>query len=222
MKNILLLSVFVLSLASCSIFKGKQKQKENTKVRMETTEGNITLLLYSDVPQHANNFIKLVKQGFYDSLLFHRVIPNFMIQGGDPQSKTAPAGKALGSGSVGYRVPAEFMVEKYIHKKGALAAARDGNPEKASSGCQFYIVGGKTYNASELANLEKQKNLKYTDAQRKLYMTIGGTPHLDNEYTVYGEVIEGLDVITRIASVPRDKTNRPYKDVRIISAKVIK
>ncbi len=222
MKNILLLSVFVLSLASCSIFKGKQKQQENTKVTMETTEGNITLLLYSDVPQHANNFIKLVKQGLYDSLLFHRVIPNFMIQGGDPQSKTAPAGKALGSGSVGYRVPAEFMVEKYIHKKGALAAARDGNPEKASSGCQFYIVGGKTYNASELANLEKQKNLKYTDAQRKLYMTIGGTPHLDNEYTVYGEVIEGLDVITRIASVPRDKTNRPYKDVRIISAKIIK
>jgi cyclophilin family peptidyl-prolyl cis-trans isomerase len=220
MKNLLLVVVVVFSLSSCSIFKGKQK--DNYKVRLETTEGNMTLLLYKDVPQHSANFIKLVKEGFYDSLLFHRVIPSFMIQGGDPDSKTAGAGKALGNGSVGYRVPAEFKIEKYIHKKGALAAARDGNPEKASSGCQFYIVEGKTYNESELNNLEKQKGIKYTEEQRKLYMTIGGTPHLDNEYTVYGEVIDGLDIITNIASVMKDGNNRPYKDVRIIRASIIR
>lgn len=221
MKKILF-AVFAISLlGSCSILQ-KGSGKNNYKVLMQTNQGDIKIQLYKDVPQHANNFRKLVLAGFYDSLLFHRVIPQFMIQGGDPQSKGAKKGVGLGSGSNGYLIPAEFMIEKYIHKKGALAAARTGNPEKKSSGCQFYIVEGKTYTDDQLNNMEKSKGIKYTEEQRRIYKTIGGTPHLDNDYTVYGEVVEGLEIVTKIANVARDGGNRPMEDVRILRATMIK
>jgi peptidyl-prolyl cis-trans isomerase B (cyclophilin B) len=223
MKKILFAFVAISLLGSCSITKKKKTpEKPSYKVLLETTAGNITIQLYKDVPKHANNFLKLTKEGYYDSVLFHRVIPQFMIQGGDPNSKQAAKGTALGGGDIGYLIPAEFKVEKYIHKKGALAAARTGNPLKESSGCQFYIVEGKKYKDSDLDNFEKQKGFKYTEAQRNLYKTIGGTPHLDNEYTVYGEVIEGLDIVTKISKVRCAGSNRPVEDVRIIKARVIR
>lgn len=219
MKKIII-GLFALSLFSaCSVLKGK---KESYKVLMETNYGNMTIQLYKDVPQHSANFLKLVKAGFYDSLLFHRVIPRFMIQGGDPHSKRSVASSTLGNGENGYLVPAEFKIDKYIHKYGALAAARTNNPEKKSSGCQFYIVQGKTYSDAEIDNFEKSKKIKYTKAQRELYKEVGGTPHLDNEYTVYGEVIDGLEVIRKISLVKCGRSNRPAKDVRIIRARVIK
>jgi peptidyl-prolyl cis-trans isomerase B (cyclophilin B) len=188
---------------------------------LETTAGNISIQLYEDVPQHANNFLKLTKEGFYDGLLFHRVIPQFMIQGGDPNSKTAATGIPLGSGDIGYTIPAEFNVAKYVHKKGALAAARTPNPQKASSGCQFYIVEGKKSSDAELDQIEKTNGFKYTPEQRKMYKEIGGTAFLDNNYTVYGEVIEGLDIVTKISQV-KTASDRPLEDVRIIRARVIK
>ena len=144
-----------------------------------------------------------------------------MIQGGVPASKNANANQMLGNGDVGYKVPAEFNVAKYIHKKGALAAARDGNPEKASSGCQFYIVVGKVFTDKELDNFESQKGIKYTENQRSMYKTLGGTPHLDNDYTVFGEVIEGLDLAVKISVVAKAAGDRPKKDVRILSARMV-
>ncbi len=223
MKNVILTLITISFITSCSVLKkNKTPQKESYKVMLETTHGNIAIQLYEDVPLHAKNFLKLVKEGFYDSVLFHRVIPQFMIQGGDPQSKTAKKNQSLGSGSNGYLIPAEFNVAKYIHKKGALAAARTGNPEKKSSGCQFYIVEGKKFTDSDLTTMEKQKGIKYTEEQRKIYKTLGGTPHLDNDYTVYGEVIDGLDIITKISQVKCGRSNRPIQDVRIIKARVIK
>ena len=223
MKN-LLFGILTLSLlGSCSVFK-KDKQivkKDSYKVLLKTTAGDMTIQLYEDVPQHANNFRKLVKAGFYDGLLFHRVIPNFMIQGGDPDSKNAKPNVGLGNGSNGYTIPAEFKVEKYIHTKGALAAARTPNPQKASSGCQFYIVEGKKYTDAEIANFERSKGFKYTEEQKKLLKEKGGTPHLDNEYTVYGMVISGMEVINKISSAPRDSRDRPKSDVKIIKATMI-
>lgn len=223
MKKVLFAFLAISLLGSCSILQKKQQEpkKESYKVLMQTTAGNITIQLYEDVPLHADNFRKLVKEGFYDGLLFHRVIPQFMIQGGDPQSKDALKGVGLGNGSNGYLIPAEFKVEKYIHKKGALAAARTGNPEKKSSGCQFYIVEGKTYTDADLNSLENRKGFKYTEEQRKTYKTIGGTPHLDNDYTVYGEVLEGLEIVTKISKVAKDRKNRPTEDVKIIKATMI-
>ena len=178
--------------------------------------------MYKDVPKHAENFLKLAKEGFYDSLLFHRVIPNFMIQGGDPDSRRAADGQALGNGDLGYKVPAEFMLPKYYHKKGALAAARDGNPEKASSACQFYLVVGKTFTDAELDNFEKRTGNKYSEQARTDYKTIGGTPHLDGGYTVYGQVVKGQDVVDAIANRPRSGSDRPNENVRILSMKVVK
>jgi len=225
MKKILFAVLAISFLGSCSVLKKdkapKKPKKESYKVLLKTTAGDIKIQLYEDVPLHANNFRKLVKEGFYDGLLFHRVIPQFMIQGGDPQSKNAVKGMGLGNGSNGYLIPAEFKVEKYIHKKGALAAARTGNPEKKSSGCQFYIVEGKTYTDADLNGLEKRKGFKYTEAQRTAYKTVGGTPHLDNDYTVYGEVLEGLDIVTTISKVQKDRQNRPNVDVKIIKATMV-
>jgi len=224
MKKIIFALVAISFLASCSITKKnktKAPAKESYKVQLETTAGTIKIQLYEDVTLHAKNFLKLTKEGFYDGLLFHRVIPQFMIQGGDPLSKDAKPNVPLGNGSNGYLIPAEFKVEKYIHKRGALAAARTGNPEKKSSGCQFYIVEGKTYTDVELNNFEKQKGFKYTAEQRKAYKTLGGTPHLDNEYTVYGEVLEGLDIVTKISKV-KCAGSRPVTDVKIIKASVIR
>lgn len=189
-------------------------------VELQTTMGNIQIQLFENTPGHRDNFIKLVKEGFYDSVLFHRVIPNFMLQGGDPDSRTAPAGKQLGMGGPGYTIPAEF-VDSNVHVKGALAAARTGdqmNPQRASSGSQFYIVQGQSLSDAQLNQIEQMRNFKYTEEQRKEYKEKGGTPFLDREYTVFGKVVEGLDVVDKICAVACDRANRPTVDVRIIKA----
>ena len=252
------------------------KQRNNmSKVQIKTSLGDITVRLYDETPLHRDNFIKLAKEGYYNGTLFHRVIKNFMIQGGDPDSKGAAAGIQLGTGGPGYTVPAEFVYPQYFHKKGALAAARQSdqvNPEKKSSGSQFYIVTGEVYSAGKLTQLEKQleqrmlqsifdslvvenrdkilqlrrnhdqagiaaiqeqlqkdtyakaKEMgkpKFTDAQREAYTTIGGTPFLDNDYTVFGEVEEGMDVIDAIQNVATGVGDRPNNDVVMIEVKVI-
>lgn len=186
-------------------------------VKITTDYGTMVVMLYNETPLHRDNFVKLVKQGFYDNLLFHRVIKAFMIQGGDPDSKNAAPGVPLGQGGPGYTIPAEFNTE-LIHKKGALAAARMGdnvNPSKASSGSQFYIVQGKVWPLEELNMIEQQQGIRFTLKQKQLYSTIGGTPHLDNGYTVFGEVTEGLNVIDAIAAVQTAPGDRPLKDVRM-------
>lgn len=275
MKNIRLLGfVFLISLlisnigAFCQSKKSLPKKETYPIVLISTNYGDIKIKLYEQTPLHSNNFIKLINEKFYDSLLFHRVINNFMIQGGDPLSKHAMPGKALGDGGPSYTIPAEF-VDTLIHKKGALAAARQGddiNPKKESSGSQFYLVQGKVWSNEDLDRMEAQQNKQlvfselmakpewasfkerfvmfqqtgrqdslqklfaqiepvinseiqknkrysYTPQQRKYYTTIGGTPHLDHNYTVFGEVIQGLDVIDKIAAVNCDGSNRPLQDV---------
>ncbi len=186
--------------------------KDNSiKVKITTDSGVIVVKLYDSTPLHRDNFAKLVKAHFYDSLIFHRVISGFMIQGGDPLSKNAEPGAMLGNGGGDMaRIPAEFK-SSLFHKKGALCAARDGNPEKASSACQFYIVQGKTFTDAELDNMP----IKYDSTQRAAYKTLGGTPFLDQNYTVFGEVIKGLNVIDKIASVAKDNADRPVGDVRM-------
>lgn len=245
------------------------------KVLIKTTLGDITVRLYDETPQHRDNFIKLASEGYYDGTLFHRVIKGFMIQGGDPDSKGAPAGKQLGTGGPNYTIPAEFVYPQYFHKKGALAAARQSdqvNPEKRSSGSQFYIVTGEVYSAGKLTQMERQleqkqlqsifdglvvenrdkilqlrrnrdqaglmaiqeqlqkatmdkaKELgkpKFTDAQREAYTSVGGTPFLDNDYTVFGEVEEGLEVIDAIQNVATAPGDRPKEDVKMIEVTVL-
>jgi peptidyl-prolyl cis-trans isomerase B (cyclophilin B) len=243
-----------------------QATPKDQLVEVQTQYGKMVIRLYNETPKHRDNFIKLVKEGFYDSLLFHRVIKDFMIQGGDPISKNAPAGTMLGNGETGYQIPAEFNANLY-HKKGALAAARTDNPLKESSGCQFYIVQGKRFSLSELSNVRngmnfqaktrllqditnsdtaqakitdfktrgdkeglhnymvslqpqvdelfKKMEFNYTPNQLTTYSTLGGTPHLDMNYTVFGEVIEGLNVIDSIAAKPTDQFNRPLNDIRM-------
>lgn len=214
---------FFLSLLLLTLTLSVQAKKSKNKfVEIETTLGSLIVEVYADVPQHADNFLKLAKEGFYDSLLFHRVIPNFMIQGGDPDSKRAMDGQMLGNGDIGYKVPAEFMLPKYYHKKGALAAARDNNPEKASSGCQFYLVVGKQFTDSDLDMMETRNGVKYSAEARNDYKTIGGTPHLDGGYTVYGQVVKGQDVVDAISNTPRNASDRPNTDVRILSMKIKK
>lgn len=187
--------------------------------------GDITIRLSDSTPLHRDNFLKLVKVHYYDSILFHRVIQNFMIQGGDPDSKRATPGQALGNGGPSYRIPAEFR-SSLFHKKGVIAAARDNNPEKASSGSQFYIVQGKIFTEAGLDSLETIRlKRKLPPDQREAYKTIGGTPHLDQNYTVYGEVIKGLDVVDKIAAVTTSKgadRDRPIEDVKIIKVKLVK
>lgn len=188
---------------------------KSVRVKIVTDSGIIIVKLYDSTPLHRDNFVKLVNEHFYDSLLFHRVIQNFMIQGGDPLSKNAQPGAPLGMGGGDMtRIPAEFR-SSLIHKKGALAAARDGNPEKASSACQFYIVQGKPASDPELDMIEKSNGIKYTAAQRSIYKTKGGTPFLDNNYTVFGEVESGLEVVDKIASVAKAPGDRPIGDVRM-------
>jgi len=195
--------------------------KGSTKVKITTPMGEIVVKLYDSTPKHRDNFIKLVSQKFYDSLLFHRVIGGFMIQGGDPLSKNAASGTMLGSGGGDMtRIPAEFN-RNLIHKKGTLCAARDGNPEKASSACQFYLVQGKPVSEPELFNIEQGNGNSYTPAQRETYKTIGGTPFLDMNYTVFGETISGLEVIDKIAAVKTDGANRPLMNL-IMSIEIIK
>ncbi len=184
-------------------------------VMIETKYGNMLIKLYDATPQHRDNFIKLVEKGYYNDLLFHRVINGFMIQGGDPRSRHADMDVRLGGGGPKYRVPAEF-VDTLAHVKGALAAARTGgagNPEKESSGSQFYIVQGTPISSTSLDNFERTKGITYSPEQRKIYTTIGGTPQLDQEYTVFGQVIEGLDVIDKIANVKTNASDRPVENV---------
>jgi len=200
-----------------------QKSKKETKVLIATSYGNMTLVLYNETPQHRDNFIELVKDGFYDGTLFHRVIAGFMIQGGDPDSKTAEKGQMLGNGGPGYTVPAEFN-KKFYHKRGALSAARMGdgsNPQKASSGSQFYIVQGKKYNRNNLESMGKRSGANYTEDQIKAYEMEGGTPQLDMNYTVFGEVIKGFDVIDKIAAVAKGRADRPQEDVKM-TMKIVK
>ncbi|MBS1757693.1 MAG: peptidylprolyl isomerase [Bacteroidetes bacterium] len=195
--------------------KAPGKISQPVRIKIITDSGTMIVKLYDSTPLHRDNFVKLVKEGFYDSLLFHRVIPQFMIQGGDPGSKHAEAGSLLGAGGdeLG-RIPAEFR-KTLFHKKGALAAARDQNPEKASSACQFYIVVGKTYTDEQLKMMQEQRGIYFSPAQIQTYKTVGGTPFLDQDYTVFGEVEKGLDVIEKIANAARDENNRPLTDIRM-------
>ena len=192
------------------------KKPKNQYVRISTAKGECIVKLYNETPLHRDNFIKLVKKGFYDGTLYHRVIKSFMIQGGDPDSKNASQGQLLGEGDLGYRIPAEFNPGLF-HKKGALAAARDDNPAKSSSACQFYIVQGKTYTNEELNIVEKKKldGRSIPPEQRKVYQTIGGSPFLDQKYTVFGEVVRGIEMVDSIASLPTDGNDRPLTDVKM-------
>lgn len=182
---------------------------------IKTEFGDMKVELYNSTPGHRDNFIKLVNEGFYDDLLFHRVISGFMVQGGDPQSKNAAPGQRLGTGGPGYTIPAEIGAP---HFKGTLAAARTGgpsNPEKRSSGSQFYIVQGTKQSAAGLKGIAAQKGISYNDTQIAKYGDVGGTPMLDNDYTVFGEVVSGMDVIDKIAAVAKDGSDRPVKDVKM-------
>ncbi len=278
MKQIIALAILLL-IATANINAQKQKLMNSDKntqdaiVDIKTSLGDIKVKLYGDTPLHRDNFLKLAREGYYDGLLFHRVINDFMIQGGDPESKNAEPGKMLGSGGPGYNIDAEINYPKHFHRRGVLAAAREGdevNPERRSSGSQFYIVTGKTYNDSTLAQMEKRMLLdRQQELFRKLaqenrdtimslrrnrdhagleklqqelisrveaetaanpvkipaeikeaYKTDGGTPHLDGAYTVFGEVIEGMDIVDAIQKVDTDRNDRPKNDVRIISINV--
>ena len=187
---------------------------EETRVKITTDSGIIVIRLYNQTPLHRDNFIKLVDNHFYDSLLFHRVIAGFMIHGGDPESKSAVPNQLLGKGDIGYTIPAEFD-STLFHKKGALAAARTLNAEKASSGCQFYIVQGKKMTEQELSAIENQKGLYFSPTKRKAYTELGGTPKLDMDYTVFGEVEIGMEVVERIATSQKNELNRPNTDIRM-------
>jgi len=182
---------------------------------IETNKGDIVVMLYNSTPLHQENFLQLIDQGFYDSLLFHRVIEDFIIQGGDPKSKKASMDQRLGGGGPGYLIDAEIGAP---HLRGALAAARTGgalNPEKKSSGSQFYIVQGRPQNDAALNRVQRQKGLQYNTEQRQFYKEIGGVPQLDGDYTVFGEVVEGMEVVDEIAALPTNAANRPQEDVRI-------
>jgi cyclophilin family peptidyl-prolyl cis-trans isomerase len=222
------LSFFVIIVFAQPDVKLKRKDRKKD-VELFTTAGNIVLRLYDSTPLHRDNFLKLVKAHYYDSVLFHRVIKNFMIQSGDPDSKGAVAGQPLGNGGPGYLIPAEFRASLF-HKKGVLAAARTGddvNPEKQSSASQFYIVQGRRFTDKELDSIEvvRLKGHKLPGEHREVYKTIGGTPQLDQNYTVFGEVIKGLEVVDNIAgaatSMGPDK-DRPSQDIRIVKARLVK
>lgn len=224
MRKLVMLLSLVAVMASCS-------SKKEYMVRMFTTAGVVDVKLYDETPEHRDNFVKLVKEQRYDSLLFHRVIRNFMIQGGDPDSKYAAPGMLLGEGDLGYTVEPEFMPELHFHRRGALAAAREGddvNPTKASSASQFYIVWGNVFTKEQLDRLKTQykqrtgKDITITPEQLEVYTTIGGTPHLDGDYTVFGEVVKGLEVVDAIQNVKCDEYDRPLRDVRIIKMELIK
>ena len=225
MKRLFILAL--LSSALCLVSCNKEKE---TFVVMETTKGTIELKLYDATPLHRDNFLSLVKEGAYDELLFHRVIKDFMIQGGDPDSRNAAPGALLGEGDRPYTVPAEFRLEEGIfHRRGALAAAResdDVNPEQRSSAMQFYIVWGSVFTDERLDYVQQRLDqatdgkVKFTPEMREVYKTVGGTPHLDGQYTVFGEVVSGLDVVDTIQQVATDENDRPLEDVRILRAYV--
>ena len=277
-NKILLICLAFIALTACNAGSKRQtnhhmEKEKRTLVKLETTMGNITVALYNETPKHRDNFIKLVKEGVYDSTLFHRVIKQFMIQAGDPDSKNASDTAMLGSGDVGYTIPAEFN-PKFFHKKGVLAAARQGddvNPEKASSGCQFYIVTGRKFTEPQLLGMEnkineqreealfdslarqhmkeiykmrkagdnagllelqdtleaqareladKEEKFRFTPEQIKAYSTIGGAPHLDGSYTVFGEVTEGMEVVDNIEIAKTNRADRPIENIRILKASI--
>lgn len=277
-NKILLICLAFIALTACNAGSKRQtnhhmENEKRTLVKLETTMGNITVALYNETPKHRDNFIKLVKEGVYDSTLFHRVIKQFMIQAGDPDSKNASDTAMLGSGDVGYTIPAEFN-PKFFHKKGVLAAARQGddvNPEKASSGCQFYIVTGRKFTEPQLLGMEnkineqheealfdslarqhmkeiykmrkagdnagllelqdtleaqareladKEEKFRFTPEQIKAYSTVGGAPHLDGSYTVFGEVTEGMEVVENIEIAKTNRADRPIENIRILKASI--
>ena len=274
-NQLIIIAVITVMFAACGAGSKKSNDMEKrTQVKIETTMGDIVVELYNETPKHRDNFIKLAKEGMYDSTLFHRVIRQFMIQAGDPESKNAADTAHLGSGDVGYTIPAEF-VPKFYHKKGALAAARMGddvNPERASSGCQFYIVTGRKFRESQLLDMAGQKNnarmdtifnqlarkhmkeiyklkkandqdallelqdsleaqayaiykeeepFMFTPEQLSAYSTIGGAPHLDGAYTVFGQVVSGMETVEKIEGTKTGKADRPVENVRILKATVL-
>lgn len=218
-----LLSIGMMWLFMLSLFPLQAQEKE-TLVLIETDKGKIKVKLYNETPKHRDNFIKHVEEHLYDGLLFHRVIKQFMIQGGDINSKEAPMDKHLGDGELDYTLPAEFVYPQYFHRRGALCAARmpdDENPEKASSPNQFYIVTGKYYTEMELNKMEAEKGITLTEEQRKAYMLEGGAPHLDGNYTVFGQVIDGMKVVDKIQFVETNEEDRPTKNVAIKTMRII-
>lgn len=209
MKKSLIACLVFLSL---TVFAAKPKHQF---VRISTDKGSCVVLLYNQTPLHRDNFVKITQEGKLSETLFHRVIKSFMIQGGDPDSKTAKPGQALGDGDWGYTVPAEFRDSLY-HKKGVIAAARDDIPSKASSACQFYLAQGKVFTDEQLDLLEQNKlKRKIPTWQREVYKTLGGIPHLDQNYTVFGEVVQGIEMIDTIAAVKTGAADRPVEDVRM-------
>ncbi|WP_306552075.1 peptidylprolyl isomerase [Daejeonella sp.] len=203
-----------ITLALMLVISSIMAKPKHDYVRIKTNKGECIIMLYNQTPKHHDNFLKLAKEGFYNGTLFHRVIQEFMIQGGDPNSKTAKQGQQLGEGDLGYRVDAEFR-DSLFHKKGVLAAARDNNAEKASSASQFYIVQGKKWTDETLDEIRKKRmeNRVIPESQRKVYKEIGGTPHLDQNYTVYGEVVKGIEMVDTIAAVKKSPTDRPLEDI---------
>jgi peptidyl-prolyl cis-trans isomerase B (cyclophilin B) len=201
----------------------KKKPAQMTKVLLKTSMGDIVIALYDETPLHKENFIKLVNDKYYDGVLFHRIIQNFMIQTGDPESKTAKPGQMLGNGGPGYTIPAEFVPGLY-HKRGAVAAARMGdnvNPKKESSGSQFYIVDGRVFSTNDLNRVIQMTGKTYSMDQIKDYTSIGGAPHLDGDYTVFGEVVSGMEIVDKIAAQQKDGRDRPLEDIKIISAEIM-
>ena len=220
-------TIYLLLVAATMFFNSCTTQS-GTKIVMETTAGTMEFVLYDETPKHRDNFIKLIGEQYFDSLLFHRVIKDFMIQGGDPDSKYAEAGMRLGEGGPDYRIDAEFRMPKLMHKRGALAAAREGdgvNPEKRSSASQFYIVWGKEYTPEQIDALSQRMQQvgmgEITDEQKNLYTTVGGTPFLDGQYTVFGEITKGLEIVDKIQNVATDQFDRPLEDVRILSIRIV-
>lgn len=216
-------SMLLIGVLACS-FQLIWGQESETLVVIDTDMGKIKVKLFNDTPLHRDNFIKNVKENRYDGLLFHRVIKQFMIQAGDVTSKDAPMDKHLGDGDLGYTIPAEIVYPKYFHKRGALCAARtsdDVNPEKASSATQFYIVTGKFYTGMELDKMEKENNRTFTPEEREAYMLEGGAPHLDGNYTVFGEVVKGMKVVDKIQFVETNSEDRPLKNIKIKSMTIV-
>lgn len=229
MKYFLFLSIIAFAACNPKLGNGLRKNDLKKDVELTTTKGTIVLRLSDSTPQHRDNFLKLVKQKYYDSIIFHRVIEKFMIQAGDPDSKQAKADQRLGNGGPSYTVPAEF-VPSLFHKKGVLAAARQGdaqNPTKASSGSQFYIVQGRVFSDAGLDSVETFRlgGRKLPASHREVYKTLGGSPHLDQNYTIFGEVVSGLSVVDSIAATPTSGNaagNRPLSDIRIVKARLVK
>lgn len=226
MKKLLLtILVFLLGVGA------EAKREKNVEVLFETTAGDFRVELFNETPLHRDNFVKLVSEGFYDSLLVHRAIYGFMVQMGDPTSRHAKAGESLGGGKVGYTVPAEIKFPELFHQRGMLSMAREPdevNPERASSGSQFFIVTGRVYMAHELKPIESQVaaltegKVRYTDRVRTAYENYGGTPHLDGQYTVFGRVVEGMRNVINMQMVQTDQNDRPVEDIRIIRATIVK